>query len=41
MSEGKIIERGTHEALMKLNGEYAALFSEQETIESLDPQDRN
>lgn len=39
MSEGKIIERGTHESLMRLNGEYAALYSEQEIIESLDPGD--
>ena len=35
MSDGKIIERGTHESLMRLNGEYAALYNEQETIESL------
>jgi ATP-binding cassette, subfamily B, multidrug efflux pump len=35
MSEGKIIERGTHESLMRQNGEYAALYNEQEAIESL------
>ncbi|MDP2982381.1 MAG: ABC transporter ATP-binding protein [Candidatus Latescibacter sp.] len=39
MSDGKIIERGTHESLMRLNGEYAALYNEQEAIESLDPAD--
>lgn len=35
MSDGKIVERGTHESLMRLNGEYAALYNEQEAIESL------
>jgi ATP-binding cassette, subfamily B, multidrug efflux pump len=35
MSEGKIIERGKHDTLMRLNGEYAALYNEQEAIESL------
>jgi len=36
MKDGHIIERGRHETLMKLDGEYAGLFREQESIESLD-----
>ncbi|MFC1538293.1 ABC transporter ATP-binding protein [Candidatus Latescibacterota bacterium] len=35
MKGGTIIERGTHEVLMDYDGEYAALFKEQESIESL------
>ena len=35
MKDGGIVERGTHDELMKLDGEYAALYSEQESIESL------
>lgn len=35
MKDGKIIERGTHSELMALNGEYAALFTEQESLEAL------
>lgn len=33
---GKVIEKGTHEELMKLDGEYALLFNEQESIEKLE-----
>ncbi len=35
MKDGRITERGTHEVLMELDGEYAALYREQESIESL------
>lgn len=35
MRDGRIVERGTHDRLMELEGEYAALYSEQESIESL------
>lgn len=35
MKDGSIVERGTHDELMKIDGEYAALYSEQESIESL------
>jgi ATP-binding cassette, subfamily B, multidrug efflux pump len=35
MKDGGILERGTHETLMDHDGEYAALFKEQESIESL------
>ncbi len=33
--DGYVLERGTHETLMEMDGEYAALFREQESIESL------
>ena len=36
MKDGRITERGTHEVLMELDGEYAALYREQESIESLE-----
>lgn len=35
MKDGRIVERGTHEMLMDLNGEYAALYTEQESLEAL------
>jgi len=35
MKDGKITEIGTHEVLMEIDGEYAALYREQESIESL------
>jgi len=35
MKAGRIIERGTHETLMEFDGEYAALYREQESIELL------
>lgn len=31
MKDGSIVERGTHEALLTLNGEYARLFNAQAT----------
>jgi ATP-binding cassette, subfamily B, multidrug efflux pump len=34
--DGRVVERGTHEELMKRGGEYSALYTEQESIESLD-----
>jgi ABC-type multidrug transport system fused ATPase/permease subunit len=36
MKDGRIHERGSHEHLMALDGEYAALYLEQESIESLE-----
>ncbi len=36
MKDGCITERGNHDSLMELDGEYAALYREQESIESLD-----
>ncbi len=36
MKDGKIIERGTHKTMMSLDGEYAALYREQESIEALE-----
>ncbi|MFC1573867.1 ABC transporter ATP-binding protein [Candidatus Latescibacterota bacterium] len=36
MKDGRIIERGTHDHLMELDGEYAGLYIEQESIEALD-----
>ncbi|MFC1607882.1 ABC transporter ATP-binding protein [Candidatus Latescibacterota bacterium] len=36
MKDGAIFERGTHDELMILDGEYAALYSEQESIELLE-----
>ena len=36
LKNGKIFERGTHETLMELDGEYAALYREQETIDALE-----
>jgi len=35
LRDGSIAERGTHEELMAMNGEYAALYAEQESIEAL------
>jgi subfamily B ATP-binding cassette protein MsbA len=37
MNEGRIIERGTHDDLMKLNGAYAAAFRLQQGEESREP----
>ena len=34
--DGEIIERGTHDVMMKLDGEYAALYREQESLEALE-----
>ncbi|HUT62635.1 MAG TPA: ABC transporter ATP-binding protein [Anaerolineae bacterium] len=36
MKSGEVIERGTHKELMELNGEYAALYNEQESLEGLE-----
>jgi ATP-binding cassette subfamily B protein len=36
LKDGAVLEYGTHETLMEYDGEYAALFKEQESIESLD-----
>ncbi len=33
---GRITEQGTHDDLMTLDGEYAALYREQETVEALE-----
>ena len=35
LRDGRIAEQGTHDRLMALGGEYAALYTEQESIESL------
>ena len=35
LRDGSIAEQGTHEELMGMNGEYAALYAEQESIEAL------
>ena len=35
LDEGKIAGKGTHKELMELNGEYAALYNEQESLEGL------
>ena len=34
MSEGKIIESGTHDELMKLDGEYSKLYNAQKNLEN-------
>lgn len=39
MKDGCILEHGTHEELMNENGEYAALYREQKSIEALEEQD--
>lgn len=39
LDEGKIIERGTHDDLLKLNGEYADLYNRQLLEEELDATD--
>jgi ATP-binding cassette, subfamily B, multidrug efflux pump len=39
LEDGKIIERGTHEDLIKLNGEYADLYNRQLLEEELDATD--
>ena len=36
LADGKIIERGTHDDLLKLNGEYADLYNRQLLEEELD-----
>ncbi len=36
LSGGEVIERGNHEDLMKIGGEYAALFDEQETLDRME-----
>ena len=39
LEDGKIIERGTHEDLIKLDGEYADLYNRQLLEEELDATD--
>ena len=36
MKNGRILEHGQHDELMALNGEYAALFTEQESLDRLE-----
>ena len=36
MKDGLITEHGRHEDLMKLDGEYAALYKEQELLDLLE-----
>lgn len=36
MDEGKIVEKGTHEALLKLNGHYAEMYRQQQEHEAED-----
>ena len=36
MKNGKVTERGSHNELMSLNGEYAALYREQESLNLLE-----
>lgn len=39
LRDGRIVERGTHKELMDLDGEYAALYSEQESLEIMEDSD--
>ena len=39
LEDGKIIERGTHDDLLKLDGEYADLYNRQPLEEELDATD--
>ena len=36
MKDGMVTEKGTHDELITLDGEYALLYREQESIESIE-----